>query len=82
VAFVPLGWVIGFLLAWINVGPGFSVFVQSLVAIAIDGAVGMYVIYTYVLEEDISDFRVVLLPRIAPTIPVAASASPASLTNG
>ena len=77
----PLGWLIGFLLAVINLGPGFATFVWGLVAIAIDAAVGMFVIYSYILDEDISDFRVALLPRTAPAGLAAIPAAPANPAN-
>jgi hypothetical protein len=44
--------------------------IQSLVnlamATALDGAVGLFVIYNNIIEEDFADFRVRLLPRKAP----------------
>ena len=47
------------------------------VEILLDAAVGMYVIYSNILDEDISDFRVVLLPRAVLTSSAATTAAPA-----
>ena len=61
-ATVVLGWIMGFLT---TVLPGrVSTAVISLVVrIAIDAAVGAFVMYANILDEDISDFRVALVPR-------------------
>jgi hypothetical protein len=58
----PLGWTMGFLSAIL---PGRAAFalINTSVQILLDAAVGMYVIYSNILDEDISDFRVALLPR-------------------
>lgn len=78
-AWIPLEWMMGLMqallphraLPFLNLG----------IQIAIDGAVGMFVIYSSILDEDIADFRVGLLPRL-PKPEIAgipsASASPAS----
>jgi hypothetical protein len=54
--------------------------VQFLVTIAIDGAAGLFVIYSNILDEDFGDFRVCLLPRqketLAPSNPAATPAIP------
>ena len=39
---------------------------QLLIATAVDGAAGLFVIYNNILDEDMGDFRVALLPRKAP----------------
>jgi hypothetical protein len=49
--------------------------------VLLDGAVGAFVIYSSILDEDISNFRVALLPRTAPTGTFAAPAAPAGLVN-
>jgi hypothetical protein len=41
--------------------------VNLAMATALDGAVGLFVIYNNILEEDFADFRVRLLPRKAPS---------------
>jgi hypothetical protein len=49
--------------------------VAALVGIALGGAVGLFVIYSNILDEDFGDFRVCLLPRseakVAPATPAA-----------
>jgi hypothetical protein len=40
----------------------------------IDGAVGLFVIYSNILDEDLGDFRVALLPRAAPGEAIAPGA--------
>lgn len=78
-ASIPLGWIMGLMPAFLprQAVPFFNLGMQ----IAIDGAVGMFVIYSSILDEDIADFRVGLLPRL-PKPEIAgipsASASPAS----
>lgn len=71
----PLGWIMGFLEAIL---PGLATFalISVMVQVILDGAVGMFVIYSNVLDEDISDFRVALLPRTALTSPLATAAAP------
>jgi hypothetical protein len=53
--------------------------VQFLATIAIDGAAGLFVIYSNILDEDFGDFRVCLLPRqketLAPSNPAATPAT-------
>jgi hypothetical protein len=50
-----------------------EVLVAALVSIALGGAVGLFVIYSNILDEDFGDFRVCLLPRhsanVAPAVP-------------
>jgi hypothetical protein len=52
-----------------------EVLVATLVGIALGGAVGLFVIYSNILDEDFGDFRVCLLPRseakVAPATPAA-----------
>jgi hypothetical protein len=77
VASIPLGWIAGLMpallprpaLPWFNIG----------FQMAIDGAVGMFVIYSSILDEDIADFRVALAPR-APK-PEIGAVTPASATT-
>ena len=49
--------------------------VAALVGIALGGAVGLFVIYSNILDEDFGDFRVCLLPKseanVAPATPAA-----------
>ncbi|MGH9747898.1 MAG: hypothetical protein ACRD59_17525 [Candidatus Acidiferrales bacterium] len=50
---------------------------QLLVAIAVDAAAGLFVIYSNILDEDFGDFRVCLLPLQKSTAPsVSATRSP------
>jgi len=58
----PLGWIVGFLMALLKPGLVFAIVVNMIVATLIDGAVGLFVIYSSILDEDISDFRVARLP--------------------
>lgn len=46
--------------------PVVQLFVKLLIGMAIDAAAGLFVIYNNILDEDIGDFRVALLPRQAP----------------
>jgi hypothetical protein len=61
----------GFLAA-ILPGPAINLAVQ----VILDGVVGMFVIYSNILDEDISDFQVALLPRTASTSSLATAAAP------
>lgn len=65
VASIPLAWIMGLLSAFLR-RPAVP-FANLAVQIMIDGAIGMFVIYSSILDEDIADFRVALLPR--PTTP-------------
>jgi len=80
VASFPLGWIMGFLAA-ILAGPRTFALINLAVQIVLDGVVGMFVIYSNILDEDISDFRVALLPRTASTGSLATAAVPADLAN-
>ena len=59
---------------------GFSIPFSLLLSTIVGGFAGLYAIYSDILDEDISDFRVCLLPRQAKTIaqpaPAAAPANP------
>jgi hypothetical protein len=57
----PLGWIVGFLAA-IFKNAAVGVLLNLLTATAVDAAAGLFVIYSNILDEDISDFRVALLP--------------------
>jgi len=37
-------------------------------SVGVDGAAGLFVIYNNILDEDIGDFRVALLPRRIPEV--------------
>lgn len=69
----PLGWILGFLAAIFRGLPVLSSLVGLLVGVATEAAVGLFVIYSSILDEDISDFRVALLP---PAHPAAAFFTP------
>lgn len=75
----PLGWIIGFLVALLP-GARFAAFVNLVVQVVIDAAVGMFVIYSNILDEDISDFRVALMPRAAANA-VPAPQAPEGITT-
>jgi hypothetical protein len=76
----PLGWIMGFLAA-ISASRTTAALIQLAMQIMLDAVVGMFVIYSNILDEDISDFRVALLPRTASVSPVAASPLPADVAN-
>jgi len=61
VASIPLAWIIG--LSGALLPRGMAPFLNLGMQVAIDGIVGMFVIYSSILDEDIADFRVALLPR-------------------
>lgn len=67
-AWVALGFLRGFLAAVLP-GAISEALTNGVVQIVIDGVVGAFVIYSNILDEDISDFRVALWPRpaVAPT---------------
>ena len=48
---------------------------QFLAIIAIDGAAGLFVIYSNILDEDFGDFRVCILPRQKEVASISASAA-------
>jgi hypothetical protein len=77
----PLGWAMGFLAAIFKQVPAIPILVNLVTATAVDGSVGLFVIYSNILDEDISDFRVALLPRAASIGEVAAPAVPANLES-
>jgi hypothetical protein len=80
VASFPLGWITGFLAA-IFASRATVALINLAVQIFLDAVVGMYVIYSNILDEDISDFRVALLPRTVSASPVATVALPADAAN-
>jgi hypothetical protein len=61
-AAIPLGMLAGIFSRL----PVVQVFTNLLVAVVVDGAAGLFVIYNSILDEDIGDFRVALLPRRVP----------------
>lgn len=71
----PLGWTMGFFAALLP-GPAGSALINAAVQIILDGVVGMFVIYSNILDEAISDFQVALYPRTVPTSSLAAAAAP------
>jgi len=48
--------------------PVIQLVVNLLVGVGVDGAAGLFVIYNSILDEDIGDFRVALLPRRIPEV--------------
>jgi hypothetical protein len=71
---IPLGMIASALGAAVPWLMGTIIF---LTAIAIDGAVGLFVIYSNILDEDFGNFRVSLIPRTAlATAPAAAATIP------
>jgi hypothetical protein len=76
----PLGWIMGFLQA-LAPGPGTAALVALSVQVLIDAVVGMYVIYSSILDEDISDFRVALLPRATSSSAAPATEVPNSVSS-
>lgn len=75
----PLSWIMGFLVALVP-SPGFVVAVNTAVQFLLDAVVGIVVIYSAILDEDISDFRVALRPREL-VVGVVGSPSAAGLQN-
>ena len=75
VSTIPMGVLVG-LFARIPVA---HALVSILAVIAIDGAAGLFVIYSNILDEDFGDFHVCLLPRqketLAPSNPAATPAT-------
>jgi hypothetical protein len=47
--------------------PGFAVAVNYAMQLILDGVVGIVVIYSAILDEDIADFRVALQPLASAT---------------
>lgn len=73
---VPLGFVTG---AITVISPALGQIFSQLIGLVIAGAVGLFVIYSNLLDEDIGDFHVGLVPRsTAPPVPQPAIASSAS----
>jgi hypothetical protein len=72
---VSLGWLLGMLSETSRL---MAVLVPLIQGLVVGAAVGLFVIYSNVLDEDFSDFRVVLLPREAPAseTPVSANLPP------
>ncbi|MBI3662937.1 MAG: hypothetical protein HY234_07820 [Acidobacteria bacterium] len=70
VVLYPLGWFVGIF----KPRPAIVAVSSTFVGLIVGGAVGLYAIYSNILDEDIADFRVCLLSR------QAASAAPASST--
>jgi hypothetical protein len=80
-AALPMGWIMGFLAA-VFPDPAASALINFIVQIILDAAIGMFVIYSNILDEDISDFRVALLPRMTLTAPVASTTTSADIISG
>ncbi len=75
------GIAIGFVVAALSMmGPVMTALVPILSQVIIDGAVGLFVMYSAILDEEFGDFRVALLPRkdIPPVAAAAPTPSPAS----
>ncbi|MFZ0639865.1 MAG: hypothetical protein WA020_16505 [Candidatus Acidiferrales bacterium] len=72
VATVSLGLVTGFLR---EMGPAMAILVPLIQGLLIGAAVGLFVIYSNILDEEFGDFRVVLLPRE----PTAQTQAPATV---
>jgi hypothetical protein len=75
----PLRWIVGFLAHFLS--PRQTIALNWVVAIILDAVVGAFVIYSSILDEDISDFRVALLPRTVPNSSPSTAATPANLAN-
>lgn len=58
VATIPIGVMIGLF----DRSPSLQAAVRLLLLIAVDGAAGLFVIYSNIIDEDFGDFRVCLLP--------------------
>lgn len=76
----PLSWIIGFLAALVRSEP-VAVLLNAIAQIFLDAAVGAFVIYANILDEDIADFRVALVPR-AETASAATTRSAADVQPG
>jgi hypothetical protein len=72
----PLGWVIGFLASVLPVAP-----INMILQFILDALVGMFVIYSSILDEDISDFRVGLIPRMTSPSRLPEAALPPDLPS-
>jgi hypothetical protein len=73
----PLGWIVGFISHFLP-GPAAVRLLNLVVQVLIDAAVGMFVIYSSILDEDISDFRVALLPSAPSPISQVPAPTPAA----
>lgn len=73
----PLGWTMGFLMALLP-GRATPVLINLGVQIFLDAIIGMFVIYSNILDEDIFDFRVTLSPRSTSESSLATAAAPQS----
>jgi hypothetical protein len=72
---IPMGVILGLFTRM----PVAHALVQFLAGISIEGAAGLFVIYSNILEEDFGDFRVCLLPRPKENaVPVTPAATPAT----
>lgn len=84
---MEVGSVIVRLAAWVALGYGLAILMTMgrvmavltpiISQVVIDGAVGLFVMYSAILDEEFGDFRVALLPRkeVVPVAPVAAPAA-------
>jgi hypothetical protein len=75
----PLSWIVGFLTALFRDVPVLPGLIMFLFGVAVEAAVGLFVIYSNILDEDISDFRVALLPPSVPAPVFSNSAPPADI---
>lgn len=73
----PLGWIVGFISHDLPSRAAVSLF-NFAVQILIDAAIGMFVIYSSILDEDLSDFRVALVPSIPSPISQVSTPAPAA----
>jgi len=74
--FFPLGWIVGFLTAIFRGVSAVPSLITVFVAVANEAVVGLFVIYSNILDEDIADFRVALLPRAVPAFNYVAPPTP------
>ena len=69
----PMAWFLGIF----NPGPVFVAVFSVVFGLFVSAAVGLFAIYSNILDEDIADFRVCLLPRqAASTVSVTSVSSP------
>jgi hypothetical protein len=76
IALVAASMALGFLrglFAAVLPGAVSAALINMAVQIVIDAVIGAFVIYSSILDEDISDFRFALLPRIVATAGVAST---------
>lgn len=64
--YVPLGFLAGAIAA---IFPGLAGLINQLAHTAVEGAVGLFTIYSNILDEDIAGFRVSLAPRDSISLP-------------